>query len=223
MTTIEGFLAPGRRFAVLLLTLVSMLFVPVLLPGQVEAVVGPILFMLVLLAALASVADTRRRIVRATMLALPATSLMVAASLIHSAVLIVSAATVAILLTIVASGTILSYVFRAHEVDAGVILGALCVYMIAAVTWAEFYGLIEHLRPGSFSFPPVDTLAGTRGVLQYFSFVTITTVGYGDVLPVSPLARAAAATEAILGQMYLVVLVARLVGLHTAEEARRRG
>ena len=118
--------------------------------------------------------------------------------------------------------TILAYVFRAHHVDAGVILGSLCVYMMAAVIWAEFYGLLEHLRPGSISFPPVDTLIGTRGVLQYFSFVTITTVGYGEIHPVAPLARAAAATEALVGQLYLVVLVARLVGLHTAQEAAQR-
>jgi len=199
-----------------------MLFVPVLLPGEVEAVVGPVLFTLVLLSALASVADTRRRVVRAVALAIPGTALVVAASLMPSRLLTVAAATVAITFLTVASITILDYVFRARQVDVGVILGALCVYMVAAVIFAEFYGLIEYLHPGSLSFPPADTRAGTRGVLQYFSFVTISTVGYGDIQPVSPLARAAAASEALLGQMYLVVLVARLVGLHTAQEATRR-
>jgi voltage-gated potassium channel Kch len=88
--------------------------------------------------------------------------------------------------------------------------------------WGEGYGLIELLRPGSLKLPSVDPVAGPRAMLQYFSFVTITTVGYGDIYPVSPLARATAATEALLGQLYLVVLVARLVGLHTAQEARER-
>jgi voltage-gated potassium channel Kch len=61
-----------------------------------------------------------------------------------------------------------------------------------------------------------------RGSLRYFSIVTITTVGFGDIYALSPLARATVATEAIVGQLYLVVLVSRLVGLQTAQEAAER-
>ena len=68
-----------------------------------------------------------------------------------------------------------------------------------------------------------NAAAETRSLLHYFSLVTITTVGYGDISPVSAIARAASASEAVVGQFYLVVLVARLVGLHTAHEARNRG
>jgi hypothetical protein len=60
------------------------------------------------------------------------------------------------------------------------------------------------------------------GVL-YFSFVTLTTLGYGDVVPTSPVTRTLASLEAITGQLYLTVLVARLVGLHIAESLGQRG
>jgi len=215
-------LTPRRRFALLLLALFSLLFGPVFLPDTVEGVLGPILFTVLLLSALAAVANTRRRMAVAATLAIPGCGLMVAAALLQERVVTAGATVAAVVFLVYAVAAILDYVFRADHVDAGVILGSLCVYLMLGVIWAELYGLIQLYRPGSLRLPEADVIAGSRGLLQYFSFVTITTVGYGDVYPVSPLARATAATEALLGQLYLVVLVARLVGLHTAQETRRQ-
>jgi voltage-gated potassium channel Kch len=77
--------------------------------------------------------------------------------------------------------------------------------------------LLEELQPGSFvglsAVPPNDYVARYMEV-RYFSFITLTTVGYGDIVPHSSATRSLAALEAIVGQIYLTVLIARLVGLH---------
>lgn len=210
------------RFAVLLLAMLLMQFGQVLMPNRVEGVLGPVLFTIVMLTALAVVAGTRRRMVVGTVLAILGCGLLVADALLQHPTIRAAGSAVAVVFLAYAVVSILAYVYRAHRVDTNLIMGSLCVYILLAVIWGELYGLLETLQPGSLMLDNVGDGRGTRAVLQYFSFVTITTVGYGDIYPASPLARATAATEAILGQLYLVVLVARLVGLHTAQEAARR-
>lgn len=92
----------------------------------------------------------------------------------------------------------------------------------------NFYDFVETLFPGSFSnVATADSDPNFRVALFYFSMTTITTVGYGDITPLSPLARMLAITEALTGQIYLVVMVATLVGLratalHESRERRKR-
>ena len=88
--------------------------------------------------------------------------------------------------------------------------------------------LIEFLAPGSFRLVDItnaatrsqDVLLKDPGWLMYFSFVTLTTVGYGDLVPNTGIARSAAVTVAVIGQILLVVQIARLVGMHVAQSAR---
>jgi hypothetical protein len=97
------------------------------------------------------------------------------------------------------------------------IFAAVCVYMLIGYAWTFAYALIEDLQPGSFvALTTIPSNNYVERVLQmrYFSFMTLTTVGYGDIVPHSPVARTVAGLEAITGQIYLTVLVARLVGLH---------
>jgi len=79
--------------------------------------------------------------------------------------------------------------------------------------------ILERVSPGSFSFPE----KGFRGEsmrFEYFSFITITTLGYGDITPVTDKATALALIEAVVGQIYLVVLIAWLVGMHVSQRSR---
>jgi hypothetical protein len=89
------------------------------------------------------------------------------------------------------------------------IQGAVAAYLLLGVAWAQAYSLVALLRFGAFSGAVIPE-DGLRGFL-YFSFVTLTTVGYGDVLPVHPAARSLAMLEAVTGPLYLAILVARLV------------
>jgi hypothetical protein len=112
---------------------------------------------------------------------------------------------------------ILSYVLGSGRVTWDKIYGAICAYLLLGYAWTFAYSLIEELQPGSFvstiSTMPTD-LVGRVMQLRYFSFVTLATVGYGDIVPHTPAARTMALLEAMLGQFYLVALIGRLVGLH---------
>ena len=105
-----------------------------------------------------------------------------------------------------------------------VINASLCAYLLLGLGWTKCYALIEIWQPDSFrmledgiaAFSGQDLDAGVRRV--YFSFVTLLTLGYGDVVPVGSIARMSAVMEAFAGQVFLVVLIARLVGIHVGQE-----
>lgn len=98
------------------------------------------------------------------------------------------------------------------------IMAAVCVYVCLALAWVGLYGLLLIFRPDAISFPGV---AGESSI-TYFSFVTLTTLGYGDIVPVHPLARSLAFIEAIVGPLFVAVLIARLVALQIIDAQRDR-
>lgn len=106
--------------------------------------------------------------------------------------------------------TILSSIFRAKQVTLDLLSGAVVAYLMLGICWGGLYSIIELTAPGSFSFPDPDGKAGSS--LFYFSFVTLTTLGYGDILPIAKIARTAAYLEAVTGVMFTAILIAGLVG-----------
>jgi hypothetical protein len=104
---------------------------------------------------------------------------------------------------------------------------ALATYLLLGFIWSQAYAILHLVEPGAFRFPeeavPVDprslVLASQHRFL-YFSFVTLTTLGYGDITPVMPLARSLAVLEAVAGQLFLAVTIARLVGIRVTEGDR---
>ena len=91
------------------------------------------------------------------------------------------------------------------------LIGAVCVYMLLGTIWALAYSLIDMINPGSFRGFEPDPQRGWDSEWIYFSFVTMTTLGYGDISPVSATARALAYMQALFGQFYIAILVAGLV------------
>ena len=116
---------------------------------------------------------------------------------------------------------ILSFIFREHEVTINVIYASIVVYLLIAIMWAFIYSVLESIHPGSFAAGEGQIEAGRR-LYIYYSFVTITTLGYGDVTPTTDLANSFSFLEAVTGQIYLVVLVARLVGIHISQSMNRK-
>jgi hypothetical protein len=106
---------------------------------------------------------------------------------------------------------VLGQTLRSGPITFHRIQGAIAAYVLLGVLWAYAYALVEALRPGAFT-GPLDPADSARAFL-YFSFVTLTTTGYGDVLPVHPAARSLANLEAVTGTLYVAILVARLVSL----------
>jgi len=103
------------------------------------------------------------------------------------------------------------------------VLGASCIFVMLGLTFGSAYIMIEWLVPGSFSFQALpqslNTVFGhtsTEYQLVYFSLVTMTTIGYGDIVPLAPAARSLASIEGLLSQLYLAIIIARVVGLQIA-------
>lgn len=105
-------------------------------------------------------------------------------------------------------------------VDGNKIVGAICIYMLLAMIWAMLYLLIAEALPGSFNGVPQAPWLENFSTATYFSFVTITTLGYGDILPVTPLARFLVTMEAIVGVFYMAIVVASLIGVRMTEGSR---
>lgn len=93
--------------------------------------------------------------------------------------------------------------------------------MLLGVIWASAYMLLEHLRPGSFVIPNDWRLPGNQvgPALVYFSYVTLTTLGYGDIRAAGPAGAGMAVVEAIVGQLFLAITIARLVGQHLSKRS----
>lgn len=103
------------------------------------------------------------------------------------------------------------------QASGDALFGVICGYLLLGIVWTLLYCAVETARPGSFAKQAQRDVVGVaagldRGALSYYSFVTLATVGYGDVTPTTPLARTLAWIEAITGQFYLAILVAGLVG-----------
>jgi hypothetical protein len=117
---------------------------------------------------------------------------------------------------LVAAGAIASDVMRARSVSTDTIAGGICVYVLLGAIWTYVYMALNVVDSGAFFLGASG--GAERGAIDsdlvYFSFVTLSTLGYGDVLPVSGAARAMATLEALTGQIYITVFIARLVGLH---------
>jgi hypothetical protein len=150
--------------------------------------------------------------------------------------LIVSTASMLAFLSVVGAPLLVD-VYRASEVSFRTILGACSMFLILGFIWFGIFTLIEIAEPGSFAFADThasDVWQGSdehvrygssvvaRGQLFYFTFVTMTTLGFGDVLPVSAIARTYATLAAVFGQLFLAIMIARLVGIHSAHSRALR-
>ena len=116
---------------------------------------------------------------------------------------------------------ILIFIYSQKKVTRDLIVGAAIVYLLMALTWSFIYGVLESLHPGSFTIPDSQGISTSRHVL-YYSFVPITTLGYGEITPVTSLARSLSTLEAVIGQLYLVVQVAWLVGVHVSQSMLKK-
>lgn len=110
---------------------------------------------------------------------------------------------------------IIARVFRSGGITIYRVYGAIAVYILLGILWGEFYVLIYLFEPSAFYFSPATQSSEPPiSELIYFSFTMLTTLGVGDILPVHPMARSLATLEALVGQLYPAVLLARLVTLY---------
>ena len=237
------------RFAVLFWLLVVAIAVPVALPDGpfIRRGMSVILFV-VMLSGLNAIANNRRELVFGVVLAVPDVAFNELGLGLGNFQLYAVSQFLYLGFFIYLAGLILRWTMRKLEVDTDTIYGAVSVYLLMALIWGLAFHTIAITSPGSFHLPDEDELGrvqearaapeyeiarpvspdwrrisdSAQGTMMYYSFVTLTTLGYGDIYPTSDATRILAMLEATLGQLFLVILVARLVGLYTAQEAERR-
>lgn len=108
-------------------------------------------------------------------------------------------------------------VIKSTQITAETIYGVVCVYLLIGVTFGTLYDLIETLEPESFRInvpSEGDRNIGWRNLI-FFSFMTLTSIGYGDITPVTFQSQSLASIEGVIGVMYVAVLIARMVGIHS--------
>ena len=119
-------------------------------------------------------------------------------------------------------GAMAKVVFQTEDVTTDKIFAAACVYMLMGICFGLVFMLIEQSYPGSFALSAADT-TDLAGALVHFSFTALTTVGYGDIAALSSTTRSLADLEAMLAQLFLAVVLARLVSLQITRGAPRPG
>jgi len=213
-----------RRFSTVeLLFALALLFISFPFVEEVKGgdIIVSILLSLVLLSAVLAVSHSKGVFLIALLLAAPAIIGRwinhFRPDLVHPAFFLTSA----LVLTAFVVAHLLRFILRASSVNVEVLCASISAYLMLGLMWTMAYWLVDQLTPGgAFSF---NTNTGTPSMNGftgfYFSFITLSTVGYGDITPVSKIARWLAAMEAMTGLLYVAVLIARLVSLYSAPKS----
>jgi len=122
---------------------------------------------------------------------------------------------------ILLTGVVLAHTFKPGVITFHRVQGSVAVYLLLGLAWAHAYFILLLLQPGAFNTPPTVGSIDEMPQFVYYSFVTLTTVGYGDMTPVHPFARSLATLEALVGQLYPAILIARLVSLELQERMQK--
>lgn len=206
-----------ERFSSLLIFIIAML----VLGPLIEEFVGlrilmDILWSAIFVSAIYAVSQKKRHILIGVLLALPMLGAIWSKYVAEYRALQVVGylcGAAFILFTII---QMLIFIYSHKEVTRDLIVGAAVVYLLMAIMWTFIFIVVETLHPGSFNLPEGQDLEATQHFI-YYSFVTLTTLGYGDITPLTRLARSLSTLEAVIGQLYLVVQVAWLVGVHVSQ------
>lgn len=215
------------RFGLLFFMLLLGLALPAILPpGTIFHVALQVFMSGILIVGLASVSHGKWLVILGLSLVLPAITLNWLARVVDKDLIVVSNL-VAMAFLLYLAVLILNYLLRTTHVDANTIYGALCVFLLLGFIWGFAFFVLEVVDPYSLTDGGAPLYEDIGGMLEamsdslYLSFVTLTTLGYGDITPATQPGRTLAILEAIIGQIFLVVMIARFVGLNVAHSIRR--
>ncbi len=216
-----------RRFSAMQLLIAIVLWIvatPFFEALQHGDFIGAVLLTLVLFSAVLAVGANRRKLALASVLVTPVfvgkwvnqlrpdampTEVFLVAGMLFVAFVVVN---------------LFHFILTAPQINTEVLCAAASNYLMIGILWMFAYLLLGRLLPGSFVFnagPALDRSMDAFNAL-YFSFVTLSTLGFGDIIPVSKVARMLSIVEAMTGMFYVTFLIARLVALYSSEDSRRR-
>jgi hypothetical protein len=206
------------RFLVLLVALVAYLVLYPLLEHKDNRVILLVLTLGIPVAGVYAVSARRRDLIIATVLALPLVADYLTPNVQWPLVLSIG---FPLLLYVFVLVTVLGAVLGSKQVTLDTLFGAAAGYLLMGLTWATAYSWIERSSPGSFVINSANDL-GEMGLQWFdaihFSYVTLTTLGYGEITPLSSLARSLSFLEAAAGVLYIAFLVARLLSAYMTKE-----
>ncbi len=213
---------PRFSFLGLLISLLLLLILPGVI-GELYDDVISILFAFVLIASLYLVASNRKHLIIGLVLAVPSLFTHWSFDLFPETARLTINAGIQIVFLSYVGMRIYFYLLDARKVESNVIYAALCLYLMLGIIWAFIYFLIELNSPGSIAIKmdtnsPAYTPLNIMAEVIYFSFVTLTTLGYGDFTPVSRLAKSFVIIQALVGQIYIAIIIARLVAMQIADK-----
>jgi len=215
-----------RRFLFLFLALLLPYLIHPLIATEVVGIaVLDLAFSLVLIMGIFAVSERKHLAITALGIVLLAQALTWTSHAVSNHVLILTGTAVNCIYLIYTASLLLEHVIRSRSPTTNTIFAALCIYLLLGFIWAFLYTFIQDLDPTSFWFnpqlftytPQSKHLSSDLYYFIYFSFTTLTTLGYGDIMPGSHWSRMVTSMEAVLGQLYLVVMVTYLIGLHITE------
>lgn len=209
-----------KRFTLLLMAfLVLFLVQPIFSGNQILLTfMGDIVFSIVIGTTTYALSTRRQYMISALLLGLPAIILRWLYWVYLEQYLWVASYLLGISVLLFCNFELFSFIMQVKKVSQHTINAAICIYLSLGVAWGMAYILVETLSPGSFTLAKlVNEPPALIMDMLYYSIVTLTTLGYGDITPVTPWAKNLSALEAVIGQVYLTVLVARLVSLNTAQ------
>ena len=174
---------------------------------------------IVFLSAIIVIANTRKHLIIGLVLMIPSLVVIWGIKLYHVESLETISLVGSALFFCYIAVLILIEIFRAEMVTVNIIAAGISVYLFFGNICGFIYAIIGRIDTGAFNIPAatasyIGNDVGEIGSAMYFSFVTLTTLGYGDITPVNTFARSLAFLEAAMGQIYLTVLIASLVGVH---------
>jgi hypothetical protein len=196
-----------------------MLFILLAAVAQGTYLLSGALYTVVLLAAVYGTIEKKNRWLP-LVLGIPAISMIWLSRMFESDLLEIIADLVNIVFFFYIIAVVLRFIYRSKTVTSNVLFAGLSFYMLLGLVWVSIYFLVEEFYPGSFVGGSIVGASGNLVVSEvlYFSFVTLTTLGYGDISPVSPVARSVAVLEAIAGVLSLAILISRLVSAWKNED-----
>ncbi len=208
----------GGFFALLILLVAFILVAPLLDGSAAGRIALAFLFHVAMLVAI--LASVRRRIILSLVFVVSAFAWVTFAfdQTFDIPALEVGSRVLSPVLLFATALTVLAGIIRVERVTMNTVFGAVCVYFLIALFWAFVFFQTERIDPGSFAFP--DGSHQRLSDFVYFAFVTQTTLGYGEIAPVSDYARSFAMMAAFIGQVFLVVTVARMVSLQVVYSIR---
>lgn len=129
---------------------------------------------------------------------------------------------IALLFYLFTTGLAFRSLFTGERIDLNMIMGSICVYILVGISWSILYFFESVIHSGAFNGINLTSTKEQFTDLLYYSFVTLSTLGYGDITPVTPIARTLAYIEALFGQFYIAILVASFVGLHISRGDKQK-